>query len=265
MKAKNFRGFRIALMLLAQILLIGIVSALTINIDVPASFSFGERLYFNYTISSDTGQEITFIPNIICQDAPVAPMQQKSINLQKNVPYNGIYIDMEVNEMFKRPACSARIMVLSPVQQTISKDFAISLQPSFSFDIKLNKVVFMKKEDIEITYDSSVSNPEITATLISPSGKSREIQLPGKFKLDEIGTYTINAQASKQGYKNVSASKQIGVIEEDANIQAEDESVQQDRQEIDNPTTFYIILTITGVLIILIGFVIYKLVRRHKV
>ena len=246
---------------LLSVLLVTTVSALTINIQTQDSFSIGEQMYFNYSITSNTPQQITFISHIICQNAPVALLEQKTITLQSNIPYQDTYTDMQVNEQFEPQTCTAYIQVSSPIQQREEKTFQIDTLPSFSFNIELDKTVFVKNEKINLNYESSVSNPETTATLISPSGKTENIDLPSTLELDEIGTYVINAQASKEGYKTIQTSKQIGIIVANANIQQG--KISPNTLKSNKKILFWILLVI-GILVAFVILLITWFIKRKE-
>ncbi|MBU3913690.1 MAG: hypothetical protein KKE50_06375 [Nanoarchaeota archaeon] len=242
--------------LLLCALSISTASALTINIQTQDSFSIGEQMYFDYTITSNTAQQITFIPHIICTNAPIALLEQKIVTLQPNIPHQNTYTDMQVSEQFEPQTCTAYIQVTSPMQQRQEKTFEIDTLPSFDFSLDLDKTVFVKNEKINLDYSSEVSNPEITATLTSPLGNLENIQIPSTLNLDEIGTYIINAQASKEGYKTMQVSKQVGIIEQNANIQEGKISsgILKDNQR---KSLFWIFLIIGALIIFIILVIIW--------
>lgn len=202
------------------------VSALTINMDVSPSFSQGEQIYFNYTIFSDTNQQAIFIPSVFCPKLTVALIQQKRIDLIANVPYSDFYYDKVIDSSAEQQICTATIAVVYPIRQTVSKKFTIQTTPSFSFELKTCKdqpcaektKVFVQGESIYLDYSSSVSSPSITAVLTYPDGTSKQVTLPASFKANQIGTYTLDVTASKQGYKTQSMKEQFGVIEGEPDI-----------------------------------------------
>lgn len=206
-------------LLVIVIFLVQTISALTVNINIPPSFSTGQQTYFDYTISSGVSQEITFTPHINCPNAPIAFLQEKIITINTNEPYNDIYNDIIVTENIEPQTCIAYVQILNPVQQTFSKEFQITTNPSFSFDIKLDKKVFLQNQDIYLDYSSSVTDPSITATLTYPDKTTESVDLPTTINGSQIGTYELEVTASKEGYKTANVKEQFGVIEKSAEIE----------------------------------------------
>jgi hypothetical protein len=262
-RVKNYK--MIFYLLVFLFLIWGVKASIQINVTTQDSFNINQKTYFNYTIISDKDQEITFYPYIKCQSVPLPFIKENTILLKANQEYSNIYSDFTVTSDIEPQTCKAYVQILSPTSQKEEKSFSIITNPSFLFSIKTCKDSscsektnsILKNQEIYIDYDSSVSNPEIIATLISPSGKSQKIQIPTDIRLSEIGTYTINVQASKQEYRDISASKQIGVINREANISEGNvfKSIT---------TNLYLVVAIIAVLIILISFITLKLVRHYK-
>lgn len=195
-----------------------LVSALTIDINVPAAFSTGEQIYFNYTLTSGANEQITFTPHVLCQNAPVAFLQEKTTTLVANIPYQDTYADMTVNEQFEPQTCIASVQISSPVQMREEKTFSIDTLPSFSFDVTMSKKVFLLNENIQISYTTDVANPIVTATLTKPDGTTQPLTLPTTIVGSQIGTYTLDVTASKAWYKTVNVGEQFGVIASQAVI-----------------------------------------------
>lgn len=210
---------KIITFVLALMLVPTLASALTIDIQVPSSFGVGEQVYFDYSIESATDQDITFTPHVMCPNAPIAFLQDVTQSLQAGVPFSDTYTDITITDDIEPQTCTAYIQITSHVQQREEKTFTITTLPGFDFAIDLDKTVFLKNEQINLDYTSELDGLQVTATLTSPSGSSQNVQIPSVLQLDEIGTYVLNAQASKADYKTMQVSKQIGIIESSANIQ----------------------------------------------
>ena len=213
--------------ILMMVLLTNLVSAITIvNIDIKSSFTEGETVKFDYTINSDKDQTITYLPHVICPNAPVAFLQEKTIDLKVNQPYIDNYKDITIDKFIEPQTCTAYIQIISPEKQLIEKNFTISTSPSFSFNIKTCKdqscaeksKVFLKDESIYINYDSEVQNPTIRAVLLYPNEIQKELTIPTLITADQIGTYELKVIASKENYKTIEKITQFGVIKEQANI-----------------------------------------------
>ncbi len=209
------------LILFTIITLVPFVSGeIMLEINIRDSFSLGETISYDYTITSDETTEATIMPYVECPTAPVPPIAEETISLTENVPYENAYVDTVVDDLFEPQTCMAYVEILNPIQKRVEKNFSIKTNPSFDFRIKLNKKIFIKNEEINIDYTSSVENPSITATLTYPNGKQEQVTLPTSLKASKIGTYEIEITASKQGYKTITKKEQFGVIKEEAEIQS---------------------------------------------
>ena len=200
------------------LIMLNSVLAFEVNIDIKDSFSEGEIITYNFEIISEQEINISYSPNIFCPDMPIIESDEKIINLKKGIPYSETYTDIKISEFVEPQTCRAYIKITNPFYIEIEKNFSIIANPSFSFNIKLDKKIFLQGEDIYIDYDSEVVNPLIIATLIYPNKKTKQITLPGLIKANKIGTYELKIMASKEGYKTITKRIQFGVIEKPAVI-----------------------------------------------
>jgi len=226
----NNKTGRIIFIVLIFIVLISNVAsaALEIEIKVKPSFTLGEIIFFNYTIISSTNESIKYFPHIRCPISLYPSFQFITADLIANQPLTGTYLGINVTRKTEPQECTAYVSIISPaeLQQTVSKNFTIVTNPSFDFSIKLCKdsscsekaKIFVKGENIYLDYESEVANPEITATLTLPDKTIQQITLPYSIKAGQIGTYTLEASASKEGYKTASVKEQFAVIEKEAEI-----------------------------------------------
>jgi len=137
----------------------------------------------------------------------------------------------------------------------------------FSFDIALNKKVFLQNEEINIDYISSVENPAINATLTYPDGTTESIALPKTLTASQIGTYNLGVSASKEGYRDVSLNEQFGVIEGDVIIrEIKPESLYRTSEEKikDLGWIFWVIVGVIILLILIVVLLIIRFIRRRR-
>jgi len=76
------------------------------------------------------------------------------------------------------------------------------------------------KSKIYIFYNASIQSPIIITKLIFPDETTQQISLPYSFEADQIGTYTLEVIASKEGYKTITKKEQFAVIEKHAEIES---------------------------------------------
>lgn len=232
MKIKMIRNkktcFGLLILMLFLINVFIVTAKITVDLKVKDSFGLGDKTQFDYSISSDYAQDIIFTPHILCPDAPVSPIQEKTANIKPGTPYSETYYDLIVDESLNPQTCTAYVQILSPAQQTFSKQFTIVTDPSFSFSINTCKdascaeesKVFLKNDEIYLDYLSELQDLSITATLTYPDKTTKQMSLPSLIKADQSGTYALDVTASKQGYKTINVQEQFGVIEEEPEIEA---------------------------------------------
>jgi len=198
-------------------------ASVDVGIDIKQKFTEGERISFNYTITSTEDLTIFYTPLIECPAVPQGILQIRLDSLEENIPYINVYDYIQVTEDIISQDCIASISIQEPIQQIFEEEFSIETMPLFSFSIILDKKVFILNEDINLDYSSSVSDPNIKAALIYPDGETEEINLPSTITASQIGTYTLEITASKEGYKTITKTEQFGVIEKA--VQIKDASV----------------------------------------
>lgn len=246
--------------------LVPLTSALMININVPSSFSENEYVSFEYTLTSEVNQNVRFYTYVDCPTAPLPLIVEQMVELQTGIPHTDTYTSFTITEEIEPQTCTAYVQILSPVEQRVEKTFEIVTNPSFTFDIELNKKVFVKGEDIEIDYSSSVADPGIVSKLIYPGGKEEVISLPYSLVANQIGTYTIEASASKEGYKTVSVGEQFGVIEREPvikTVQPREAVVDREDVEVEEFLDWRIILLIVVILVIIVLIVVVGKRKRN--
>ena len=204
------------------------VSALDVNLDVKQSFVKGETISFDYTFISTEDINVTFVPYIKCLGGGISTpfLQSKSISLSKNVPLTDSYELIQVTEDLDSQMCVAHLGMISPSKEVFEQTFYIETLPYFLFDILTcedpscaeESKVFVKGKDIHLDYNSDVEALLIEAILTYPDLTTKQITLPTSIKAEQIGTYTLEVTASKEGYKTITKKEQFGVIEKHAEI-----------------------------------------------
>jgi len=220
---KTYKTIQILFLILTVILLTQQVFALvTIDIDIQPQFGVGEKISLNYTFESSKAEQVNYVVSVNCPNAPQSLLEIRTAQFDKDVPFEEKYVYLEITDDIEPQTCTAYVEIISPIEQTVSKNFIIVTDPSFSFSIELDKKVFVQKEEIHLDYNSDVDSPSMLATLIYPDGTIKQINLPTLIKAEQIGTYTLDLTASKEGYKTISKKEQFAVIEKHAEIEEAD-------------------------------------------
>ena len=211
---------KILIILTILIIYIPLISSfITIKIDVQPQFMINETISFNYSIISDVNEEISYVASINCPNAPHALLDLRSTGLISNIPLEEEYVYYShLRDDIEPQVCNASVTILTPEEKTLQKTFEIKTNPSFSFDIVLDKKIFILKDVIKIDYSSELLSPTISSTLTFPDKTTKQITLSYSFKPSQLGTYEIETIASKEGYKTITKKEQFGVIEKEANI-----------------------------------------------
>lgn len=220
------KGFIFAPLLLLIVVPL-VFAEISIDINVEDSFSSGETASFEYSIYSDSSQQIIFMPSVFCSDAPIAELKQNLININAGETYSGKYEGATIDESIEPQTCTAYVQILSPVEIIEQKQFVIETPPSFYFDLKMckdsaceNKAkVFLVGDNIYLDYDSEVSNPLITITLTYPDKRTAQLNVPGSVRATDIGTYEMEISAEKQDYKKIKQKQNFAVIDEKPEIE----------------------------------------------
>jgi len=244
---------------------------LDIKLNISYEFSYGDILEFDYSISSNMGGQVKYVIGNKCPTEGQSFYLYKSEDLKPNIQLNSSFDSFYIDPSFEPQTCTAYVQILSPIQKIVSKEFQIITNPSFSFEIKLDKKVFTQGENIYLDYSSSVENPSITATLIYPDGSTKNINFPTTIKANQIGTYNLEVTASKEGYKDISFKEQFGVIKSEADINFDETSDFYDgsNKEVNesklfkNNSIFYILGGSLVLLILLI--IIFFIVKKKNV
>lgn len=251
------------------IFLIGIISALSINIDLNPSFGIGDEVSFNYTLSSSSSLTGQYIVRVSCPKAPIPLLEINNFSLQANQPLtkNYIYIS-KISENIEPQTCNATVLIFNPINLSQSKSFSITTNPSFNFQVLTceeqscsnQTKVFIQGNNIFLDYKSEISNPTLTANLTYPDGKTENLNLPTLIKAEQIGTYTLNVQASKENYQTISQKIQFGVIKQEANIGYTNLISTKGF----NNSHVLLIAGIIFVIVIIFLLIIYKIWKRKK-
>lgn len=229
---KKYVLFLLALLILPS------VFALEINIYVKSNFSQAEEIYFSYVLLSNNTEEIKYIPQINCPDGLSAILQEESVILSKNIPYIGQYADQAINGSLQPQTCIARIQIIHPYKITSEKAFRINGIPNIPIDLFVCKdsscneksKTFNAEENVYLAYRSDLSNINLDVKLTYPDGNIENINLPYTKKFNQVGTYSLEITASKEGYATTSRKEEFGILEKNSIITKEIENNFSERK-----------------------------------
>jgi hypothetical protein len=201
-------------------------AAVDMQILVKKDFKAGETVTFDYILTSDRNEEISFTPAIKCINGYEQILTIKTVNLKQNEMFRETFEGFEVTESMDSMQCVASVKIVKPYTQVKEEIFKISTMEQIDLSINLcrdedcleKSNVFTKGERIYITYNSNVENPNVNAALTFPDGSIKVIDLPETIRASELGGYSLEVTASKEGYKPSTLTKQFSAIQEQVNI-----------------------------------------------
>lgn len=192
----------------ALMLVIGfaiVVSAIDIKIDVSESFTYRDKISFNYEITSEVDQDVEYTAMIDCPGLMIPPLKRKGAFFKAGMPYSDSYSLGRIDDSYEPMDCKAVVSVLSPIAKIERKAFRIDVTEKEDYSVRTcadascNEVksIFILGETVFITTDSSSG---VNARLLF--GKdSRDIAIPTSIKADKAGHYQIILPAGANGKK----------------------------------------------------------------
>jgi len=251
------------------IFLIGFVGAyIQGDISVKPIFYLGENMEFSYQLFSYQNQSIQYVPNIICDNSPLGLLKVQNVELIENELFLDRYVFGKVDESIKKGNCRAIISVLSPYKFSFEKNFKVENLLNFNFTLNIcktfsckeKKKLFFQNESVYLDYSSSVRRLNVKAILIYPDESTMEMNFPKSIKANQIGTYGIMINASKQGYKDVLLKEQFGVVKNknEINDPFSDEEIETKQ------FGEYLLFIFLGIVMVLILLLFYLLQSKKR-
>ena len=205
-----------------------------VSIDVKETFTSGETVFFNYSISSSIMQEVYFKTSLKCDNAPIPEFESKTVRVSEENVFHGSMQGFRVDPQIESQQCSAEIEEIFPEHKLIQRNFSIITDISMSpieFDVricgdercrKMSKV-YTKNERIYFSYLSDDENIEVDATLVYPDKSRSKIFIPkfnkySSMKFEKVGNYQLEVVAKKDGVREVVRTENFGIMEGNAEI-----------------------------------------------
>ncbi|MEM0465580.1 MAG: hypothetical protein QXW97_02665 [Candidatus Pacearchaeota archaeon] len=204
-----------------------VYSLITVRIDVKPSFNVGETVKFDYIISSDKNQEISYIARIKCPGLFERMLLPENVGISKDVPLSRTYEGFNVTKEIKPQQCIAIVEIQKPINLIRQEVFEIVNEPLINFRLKMcndekcNKEskVFIQGEKVYFDYSSDVDNLVLSPKIVFPNYSSKVISIPTSIIFNEIGSYKIEVSAYKSGYRSFELTENFAIIEKKSIIQ----------------------------------------------
>ena len=199
-----------------------------INLNVNPEFKINDTVILKYTINSDIEEQINYIADVVCPNAPHPQLELKTTILQPNKPLIENFTYLTVDDGIEPQVCKATVTIPEPYSIIESKPIKIITNPSFEFELKHCKdascqfttEIFELNKDIYFDYSSNIKDILTETNLIFPDKTTKQITLPSSIIASQVGTYTLDVTASKDGYKTIHKTEQFGVIEKETPIKS---------------------------------------------
>ncbi len=201
---------------------------LSASLTVKDTFTYGDKIYFDFKIIAAESGHITYVPYVNCPDDVQAPLELMQADIKANEPFTGSYTYKTVTEDTQPQKCTAMITV-SPGEKTVKKEFSIDTKKTIDFTIDLYEDSTQAKKTKGFTLDSkpyatissALKSLTVSATLTYPDNMAKTIVLPASLTLNQAGTYTLTAVASKINYQETTKTTQFYATGEQPTIQNE--------------------------------------------
>lgn len=211
------------LTIMLGLLVLAMLSAyadVTVNIQSDPSFSENQTMHFNYQISSEKTQDITYRATVDCPNAPVPSLAPFSAQLNANTTLEGNFTYAKVTNALEPQACNATVEILSPIRKVVQKAFDIITNPSLLFKLFVCRdnscnsqlPVFVRNETVYLSYTTDVSSPNVLATLTYPNDLIQQITLPASIIVKQPGIYSLDVTISKSGFKTITSQQSFNVL-----------------------------------------------------
>ncbi|MFH1638494.1 MAG: hypothetical protein ABIB71_08765 [Candidatus Woesearchaeota archaeon] len=206
------------------LLLVNIASALTVEVTPgKTAFKEGDILSFDYSITSDSNQDIFFVPEISCHgNVPSSFFIEESVSLEAGKKYSASFSSVKVDQEAEPQECVAKVLITSPTVEKYETKIKVETKPSMNIQLKAcedsvctkSKRTFVKGSTIYLKSNSKAVN----AVVIFPDKTRKSVRLPGSFVAAQPGKYKIEVSALQTGYKSYSSIEHLTVIKEAVTI-----------------------------------------------
>jgi len=206
---KKESNLLIGLVLLCLILIVA-VPAISIEIEVKDEFSSEEKIFFDYTIFRDAGEEITYSAGVECEFMNITEfMIDENKSTQSIIGRWSAFLEGDIRSQ----ACKSYVEVAGKERE--EKEFFINGENIFLFSLIVNKKEVVVGGLVSVRYSCDVE-VYVNTTLIYPNGTKKNISLPALIRAGQTGTYIIVSKAEKKGYPSVERREEFRAIENES-------------------------------------------------
>ncbi|MFZ1971068.1 MAG: hypothetical protein WAU65_02730 [Candidatus Nanoarchaeia archaeon] len=272
MAKQNIFGKRIFILVLASLFLLSTISALSISINMNPTFSLGQNVSFSYTFLSSSAISGTYTIGVSCPNAPIPLLSVQNFSLGANIPLIQAYTYISnLTDNVDPQTCNTTVSTISPISISQSQSFALQTNPRFNFNVAVCKdaqcnrasTIFDLDNNIYLEYMSNETNLSVKSVLTYPDGSTESLNLPAQITANQKGTYSLNVNASKTGYKTINEQISFGVIQSEVNIPYT--SISSSQTGPSGLSVYIIIIAlIVLALITIVSFILFRLIKKRE-
>ncbi|HII17577.1 TPA: hypothetical protein HA361_06725 [Candidatus Woesearchaeota archaeon] len=201
------------------------VMGIEVAIEVNKEFSLHEEIMFTFSIISEEGMEVVYVPYIECPSLPVAFLHVHNTLLRAGSEFTSEYKALKISQDVDSQSCNAVVSIINPVNYTYRKNFNIIADKSFELSPILckdeacmfRKRTYSESDLIYLDYVADIEDIALASSLIYPDNTRKDISVPSTLKPNVPGTYALQLTASKDGYKTISKTATFMVIGKQGN------------------------------------------------
>ena len=220
---ENSKLLQRVLTLTILIFLLPISTAQEMNLNInKQTFFVNDTISITAEISNPINQTLTII-GIIRSKEPGYGGMPAGITIDPHQNITSTLIELRVSESMPSGIyfAEAKLLKEGKIIDEINISFQVTTPEEIEFQLKLCKdktcneqtKVFYLGEEVYIDYSSEIDNLELNLILSTPSNQQTKLSLPTSLQLDEKGTYTINIELKKPGYRNFNAIEYFSIID----------------------------------------------------
>jgi hypothetical protein len=269
---------QIRLVVLVILLLPWVAEASQLEIDysVNQTYYLNNEISLNLTITNPTNQTLNLTIQSNFEGNCTTWTYADNFNIRPNETKIRKAYQFKVNEWDYGGRCDIVTSVFDSKKNRlagrIDSFYTEGIPKKINFEIKFcldeqcqsQKTIFYKGESIYLRIYTNLPETEFPAMLIYPNNSSLGITLPTSIDADDIGSYEISVNLSKEGYLPHEAIKAFAVIDENdikrISSGSQNQELKKDNEEIIRTYEVILALAILG----LASFLVYRAGHKKK-
>ncbi|MBL7148064.1 MAG: hypothetical protein ISS82_04525, partial [Nanoarchaeota archaeon] len=226
---------RIIIGFILFVLLINVVSGLDIEITSEESFTDGEMVSVDYSITSNTDMEVTYDFHVFCgYENPTPTILRETISLEVNIPYTKHFDNFKVDKYISSAECKSYVEIIEPIRQRKEISFNIITNPIADirittckdYDCNVPSRTFVKGETVYVKIEGYGRDDGSKVELVNVFGNKRDLLREKDVSINskevsfeaKEGVYRISVDGDGLSHKIIESKAVYQVIKEKPEI-----------------------------------------------